>query len=36
MFAAFENLGTEVDVDKAWETVRENNKISSRESLRLL
>jgi hypothetical protein len=28
-----ENLDTEVDVNKAWETVRENIKISAKESL---
>jgi hypothetical protein len=28
-----ENLDSEVDVNKAWETVRENIKISARESL---
>jgi hypothetical protein len=32
-FAAFENLDTEVDVNKAWETVGENIKISAKESL---
>jgi hypothetical protein len=28
-----EHLDTEVDVNKAWETIRENIKISSKESL---
>jgi hypothetical protein len=32
-FAALENLGTEVDVNKAWETIRENIKISAKKSL---
>jgi hypothetical protein len=32
-FAALENLDTEVDVHKAWETIRENIKISAKESL---
>ncbi|PNF26444.1 hypothetical protein B7P43_G16449, partial [Cryptotermes secundus] len=32
-FAAMENLETEVDVNKAWETVRENIKMSAKESL---
>jgi hypothetical protein len=32
-FAALENLDTEVDVNKAWETIRENIKISAKESL---
>jgi hypothetical protein len=31
-FAALENLDTEVDVNKAWETIRENIKISAKES----
>jgi hypothetical protein len=33
MFAALENLDTEVDVNKAWETIRGNIKISAKESL---
>jgi hypothetical protein len=33
MFAALEKLDTEVDVNKAWETIRENIKISAKESL---
>jgi hypothetical protein len=32
-FAALENLDTVVDVNKAWETIRENIKISTKESL---
>jgi hypothetical protein len=28
-----ENLDTEVDVGKSWETIRENIKISAKESL---
>jgi hypothetical protein len=32
-FAALENLDTEVDVDQAWETIRENIKISSKSRL---
>jgi 50S ribosomal subunit-associated GTPase HflX len=32
-FAALENLDTEVDVHKAWETIREKIKISAKESL---
>jgi hypothetical protein len=32
-FAPLENLDTEVDVNKAWETIRENIKISAKESL---
>jgi hypothetical protein len=28
-----ENLGTEVDINRAWETFRENIKISAKESL---
>ncbi|PNF21835.1 hypothetical protein B7P43_G05968 [Cryptotermes secundus] len=32
-FAALENLKTEVDINKAWETVRENMKMSAKESL---
>jgi hypothetical protein len=33
MFAALENLDTEVDIDIAWETIRKNIKISAKESL---
>ncbi|PNF19084.1 hypothetical protein B7P43_G11233 [Cryptotermes secundus] len=32
-FAALENLDTKVDVNKAWETIRENIKMSAKESL---
>jgi hypothetical protein len=32
-FTALENLDTEVDINKAWETIRENIKISVKESL---
>jgi hypothetical protein len=32
-FAALENLNTEGDVNKAWETIRENIKISAKQSL---
>ncbi|PNF43036.1 hypothetical protein B7P43_G07223 [Cryptotermes secundus] len=32
-FAALENLDTEVDVNKTWETIRENIKMSAKESL---
>jgi hypothetical protein len=32
-FSALENLDTEVDVNEAWEAIRENVKISARESL---
>jgi hypothetical protein len=32
-FAALENLDTEGDVNEAWETIRENIKISAKESL---
>jgi hypothetical protein len=31
--AALENLHTEVDVNKAWETIRENIKICAKEIL---
>jgi hypothetical protein len=31
-FAALENLDTEVDVNKAWETIKENIKISAKEN----
>jgi hypothetical protein len=33
-FAPLENLDTEVDTNRAWETIRENIKISEKESLR--
>jgi hypothetical protein len=29
-FAAFENLDTEVDINRAWETIRENIQISAK------
>jgi hypothetical protein len=32
-FAALENLDTVMDVNKAWETIRENIKTAARESL---
>jgi hypothetical protein len=32
-FAALENVYTEVDINRAWETIRENMKISAIESL---
>jgi hypothetical protein len=32
-FATLENLDTEVDINRAWETIRENIKISAKESL---
>jgi hypothetical protein len=35
-FAALENLDMEVDINRAWETIRENIKISAKECLRLL
>jgi hypothetical protein len=31
-FAALENLEDEVDINRAWETIRENIKISAKES----
>jgi hypothetical protein len=31
--AALENSDTEVDINRAWETIRENIKISAKESL---
>jgi hypothetical protein len=33
MFAALENLYTEVDDNKAWETIRENINISVKETI---
>jgi hypothetical protein len=33
MFAALENLDCEVDINRAWETVRENIEISAKDSL---
>jgi hypothetical protein len=35
-FAALEDLNNEMDINRAWETTRENIKISAKESLRLL
>jgi hypothetical protein len=32
-FAALENLYAEVDINRAWETIRENIRISAKESL---
>jgi hypothetical protein len=32
-FAAFEDLDTEVKINSAWETIRENINISAKESL---
>jgi hypothetical protein len=32
-FAALENTDTEVDINRDWETIRENIKISAKESL---
>jgi hypothetical protein len=32
-FAALENLDTDVNINRAWETIRENIKISAKESL---
>jgi hypothetical protein len=32
-FAALEDLDTELEINSAWETIRENIKISSKESL---
>jgi hypothetical protein len=32
-FAALKNLDTEMDINGAWETIRENIKISSKERL---
>jgi hypothetical protein len=32
-FAAFENLDAEVDINRAWETIRENIRISAKERL---
>jgi hypothetical protein len=35
-FTAMESSGTEVDINRAWETIRQNIKISAKESLGLL
>jgi hypothetical protein len=32
-FAALEDLNTEVEINSAWETIRENIKISAKDSL---
>jgi hypothetical protein len=32
-FAALENIDTEVDINRAWKTIRENIKISAKESV---
>jgi hypothetical protein len=32
-FAALDDLNTEVEINSAWETIRENIKISAKESL---
>jgi hypothetical protein len=32
-FAALEDFDTEVEINSAWETIRENTKISAKESL---
>jgi flagellar biosynthesis/type III secretory pathway chaperone len=32
-FAVLENFDSEVDINRAWETIRENIKISAKESL---
>jgi hypothetical protein len=32
-FAALENLDAEVDVNRTWKAIRENNKISAKESI---
>jgi hypothetical protein len=32
-FTALENLDDDVDISRAWETIRENIKISAKESL---
>jgi hypothetical protein len=32
-FAALENLDAEVDINRAWETIRQKIKISAKESL---
>jgi hypothetical protein len=33
-FTALEHLDTEVDINRAWETIRESIKVSAKESLR--
>jgi hypothetical protein len=32
-FSALENIDAEVDINRAWETITENIKISAKESL---
>jgi hypothetical protein len=32
-FTALENLDTKVDINRAWETIRENIKISAKDSI---
>jgi hypothetical protein len=34
-FEALKDLDTDVEINSAWETIRENIKISAKESLRL-
>jgi hypothetical protein len=34
IFAALEDLGAEVEINRAWEMIRENTKISAKETLR--
>jgi hypothetical protein len=34
-FAALENVDDNVDINKAWETIRENIRISAKESIGL-
>jgi hypothetical protein len=34
-FAALKNSGTEVDINRDWETIRENIKILAKESMLL-
>jgi hypothetical protein len=35
-FAALENLDTEVDINRGWETIRGNIKMSGKESLGIM
>jgi hypothetical protein len=35
-FAALENLDTQMDSNRAWETIRDNNKISAKKNLHSL
>jgi hypothetical protein len=32
MFASLENLDTEVDINRTWETIRENNKFQPKKA----